>query len=151
MPPNKDSNVTKDTAAEEDPETMAHYMTFSYHNKLPFKGIVPKERGHFKARWSILIDPYACGERCVHHAIQNAVIKEILRLTHVRCPKGLRWFPTGTNVAAIYQGAPVGAPIRRLVVDMQTPEGVHSRGEVYSRAATPFYDLNTVWAVIIEH
>ena len=108
---------------KEDPEVMAHYMTFVYHSKLPFEGVIPKERGHFGARFMILIDLYVCGERFVHHVIQNAVIKELLRLTHVRCTKGLRWFPSDTHVAAIYQGTPVGSPFRRLIVDMHVVHG----------------------------
>jgi len=131
---------------EEDPKTMAHYMSFVYHNKLPFEHMIPKERRHFNARWPILIDLYVCGERFIHHAIQNAVIEEMLRLTHLRCPKGLRWFPTGSIVAAIYEGTPVGSPIRRLIVDMHVIHGskdwlsTNASAEFLMDVTKAFYD-----------
>jgi len=108
---------------EEDPETMAHYMTFVYHNKLPLDDLRPTKREHFNARWPILIDLYVRGERFLNRAMQNAAIKEVIRLTCVRCGNGMRWFPSRENVDRIYRGTPEGSPIRRLMVDMYAIRG----------------------------
>jgi hypothetical protein len=108
---------------EEDPETMAHYMTFVYCNKLPFDGIQPRKKEHFALRWSILIDLYVYGERFPCQVIQDAAVKEILRLTRVTCSNGSLWFPIGTNVEKVYGGTPEGSPLRRLMVDMHVIRG----------------------------
>lgn len=103
---------------EEDPETMAHYMTFVYSDKLPFDGIEPKKRAHFEARWPVLINLYVCGEHFLNLVCQDAVIKEIIRLTRIKGETGSWWFPTGRVVDTIYCETPEGSRIRRLVVDM---------------------------------
>jgi len=108
---------------EEDPETMAHYLTFVYHNKLPFKGITPKKRDDYGARWAILVDLYVYGERFLCRVIQNAAIKEMIRLTRVRSSDGSAWFPTGTSVERVYAGTPEGSPMRQLMVDMHVIRG----------------------------
>jgi len=111
---------------EEDSETMAHYMTFVYSNKLPFDGIEPKKKEDFSPRWPILIDLYEYGERFLCRSIQNAVIKEMILLTRTKDGKGERWYPTSSNVDRAYRGTPAGSPIRRLLVDMHVTTGANS-------------------------
>jgi hypothetical protein len=102
---------------EEDPETMAHFMTFVYHGQLPFEGVLPQNRNDYAARWCILIDLYVYGERFLYRWIQNAVIKEMVHLTRTKSPTGGRWFPTSAMVDRVYRGTPEGSPLRRLIVD----------------------------------
>ena len=101
---------------------MAHYMTFVYDNKLPFDGLLPETREQFGARWPILIDLYACGERFLNRPIKDAIIKELLRLVCVKTAIGT-WSPTGENVNRIYRGTPEGSPLRRLIVDIHVTKG----------------------------
>jgi hypothetical protein len=108
---------------EEDPETMAHYMTFVYHKKLPFEDIIPKEFSHFKARWPILIDLYVYGERFLCRLIQNAVIKELIHITRTKSINGGIYFPIRANVDKVYRGTPEGSPLRQLMVDMHAIRG----------------------------
>ena len=108
---------------EEDPETMAHFMTFVYHGQIPFNGILPTKKDHFSARWPILIELYLYGERFLYPSIQDAVINEILRLTRIACADGSTWYPSCKNVDKVYRGTPEGPPLRRLMVDMHVVWG----------------------------
>lgn len=132
---------------EEDPETMAHYMTFVYHRKLPFEGITPRKGEDYSARWWILVDLYVCGEVFLHRVIQDAVIREILRLTRLKCSNGSRWYPTRCLVNRMYRGTPEGSPGRRLMVDIHIMKGEKSwllenpEPQFATDLAKAFYDM----------
>lgn len=132
---------------EEDPELMAHYLTFVYHYKLPFKGVAPKDRGDYTARWWALVDLYVYGERFLHRPIQNAVIKEILRLTRLKDSNGGQWFPCRRLVDRMYRGTPDGSPGRRLMVDLHIIKGdkswLHDNSEPQftTDLTKAFYDM----------
>jgi hypothetical protein len=108
---------------EEDPERMAHYMTYVYHKKLPLDESKPSKREHYDARWPILIALYVCGEHFLNRTIQDAAIKEIIRVTRIRSHTHSRWFPTHENVKTVYRETPEGSPIRRLMVDLHILHG----------------------------
>lgn len=77
----------------------------------------------FDDSYILLSTLYVYGEHFMNSAIQNAAIRETLRLTQIKCDEGLHWYPMGHSVKIIYLGTPEGSPARRLMVDLHLKSG----------------------------
>jgi hypothetical protein len=101
---------------EEDPETVTFYLDFLYGKGLP-KYSVKGQSDNESHR--ILAELYALGEGRLDSKIQNATLKEILRLTKV----GKRYYPDYPAIDIIYKSTTATFPTRRLLVDVYVSYG----------------------------
>jgi hypothetical protein len=101
---------------EEDPETVTFYLDFLYGKGLPTYS-VKGESDNESHR--ILAELYALGEGRLDSKIQNATLKEILRLTKV----GKRYYPDYPAIDIIYKSTTATSPTRRLLVEVYVSHG----------------------------
>jgi hypothetical protein len=109
---------------EEDPATIAHYLSYLYTGKFFTEDITVTVGDGIESCLQLLSSLYVCGERFIDPKFQNVVLKEIIRLTRLPDKDRMHWYPTGEDVNIIYRGTPQGSPGRRLMVDLHVIMGV---------------------------
>lgn len=101
-------------------ETFTHYLHYAYHRKLPTEDmneLVVKQK-HFVH----LMDIYVLGERMIDKSVQQAVIRESLRLTTLANDEERLMFPGPKAIATAYEGTCEGSGLRRFLVDLHVVE-----------------------------
>ncbi|GAB7331730.1 hypothetical protein MBLNU13_g03706t1 [Cladosporium sp. NU13] len=109
---------------EEDPATIAHYLSYLYTGKMFTEEITATVSDGIESCFRLLSSLYVSGERFIDPKFQNLVLKEIIRLTRLPDKDRMHWYPTGEDVNIIYRGTPQGSPGRRLMVDLHVIMGV---------------------------
>jgi hypothetical protein len=74
--------------------------------------------------YSLLASLYVCGERFLNRRLQDAIIKQILRLACIPDKDGVSWNPSAKAVNTVYHGTPQGSLGRHLMVDLHVFFGV---------------------------
>jgi hypothetical protein len=114
---------------EDDEEQITHYLDFMHGHGLPTKSIDtfaalddfdPKDEDD---SYGSLFELYVLGERTLDKNIQQATIKEVLRLTTLKNNTGGIWLPGEGTKALTYEGTASRSPARRLAVDLQVNFG----------------------------
>lgn len=103
-------------------EYFSQYLRFIYSGKLPTEDHTSSEPTIWQKSsaesYTLLAKLYVVGERMIDRRLQDAVMKELVRLSRLPLHDGSYRFP-GNNVAmAIHQGTTIHDPARRLLVDM---------------------------------
>jgi hypothetical protein len=117
---------------EECTDTVAHYVTFTYLEKLPtsdmnplawqkYAELEPVHQASFDNCFNLLVRLYVCGEKFLNRAIQRAVIKELFR--HMAHDKNESWGLESADINIMYCGTPEGSPGRRFLVDWHIRKG----------------------------
>ena len=109
---------------EEDPDAIAHYISYLYTGRLFTEDITVKVGDGIESCFQLLSKLYVTGERFIHPKFQNVVLKEIIRLTRLPDKDRMYWYPTGEDVNIVYRGTTHGSPGRRLMVDLHVVMGV---------------------------
>jgi hypothetical protein len=107
---------------EDNVESVTHYLDFVHGEGLPSESIkhaedVPDGSSDTHPN-RLLIGLYILSERVLNTTLQNAVIKEILRLVSLTHTKSRRNVPSLHAISEIYKGTTDGSPVRRLMVDL---------------------------------
>jgi hypothetical protein len=112
---------------DEDPQVVAHYLSYTYSKCLPtdifsadFMGTFPEESDEY---YQLLAELYVRGERLLDETIRGAIIKEFIRLTSLTDKSSQRYCPMKEAVSIIYRGTTAGSPARRLTVDIHLAYG----------------------------
>jgi hypothetical protein len=66
-----------------------------------------------------LFELYIFGERVIDKNLQNATVKEVVRLTSLVDDAGAIWMPSEGTKCLAYKGTTSGSPARRLLADMR--------------------------------
>jgi hypothetical protein len=106
---------------EEDPSTMAHYLSFLYGGRLFAEEVTTM--GELTSPYNLLASLYVCGERFLNRRLQSKIVEQLLRLTGIKDEEGKGWYPNTKAVNTIYRGTPEGSPGRRFLVDMHVTKG----------------------------
>ena len=113
-------------------ESFAKYLNFAYREKLPTESIKLRADESFTDNpYGELGRIYVIGERMLDKAVQNAVVREFIRLTTIRSTSHGREIPGRLCIARIYNETTAEYPMRRMMVDFYvTPGGVglHYKG-----------------------
>ena len=103
---------------EEDVAIMTSYLTFAYGHQLPTSTITAAPSGGFDAgQWQLLVELYLVGDRMLDKHIQNAVIKEILRLSKLPDKRGGVHFMPASVVNMCFDATTEQSPLRWLIID----------------------------------
>jgi hypothetical protein len=105
---------------EDDPDIVAQYLDFVYHNRL-----VTQCKSQPDSNYINLALLYVYGERVLDTFIQNTIIEHLLKLTAVinRNKPNHPHYPGPAVVEIIYKGITATSPFRRLLVDMYARHG----------------------------
>lgn len=106
-------------------ESFVNYLNFSYHGKLPTEDIKtwPAE-GLIGHPYSELAKLCVIGERMIDRSVQEAAVREFMRLTKIKSSAGPCQFPGMSCIRHIYDGTTLGSPMRRLMVDFYVTHGL---------------------------
>lgn len=111
-------------------ETLTHYLNYAYSQKLPTDRVMAvRSTGSPEGTWTTLANIYVLGERMLDQSVQQAVIKEFIRLPKLACEANKNnksWSPNTEAISLIYDGTTAGSPARRLVVDYHVARGYES-------------------------
>lgn len=120
---------------EESPQVVSHYLNYTYTKSLPADTISSEPTDTFTERVNeyqeLLAELYVLGERLLDTSIQNAVVREIIRLASL--PK--RMCPAKEAVNIIYRGTTAVSPARRLMTDIELSFGTIHSLEITCEAA----------------
>jgi hypothetical protein len=106
---------------QEDEEQMTHYLDFIHGHGLSTKhfdtfAALDSSPGADNSYIS-LFKLYVFGERMLDNNIQQAIIKEVVRLISLKNDEGSSWAPSGLAINLVYEGTTSSSPARRLLVD----------------------------------
>lgn len=105
-------------------ESFVNYLNFSYHGKLPTEDIKACfGEDSVDSPYNELGKLYVIGERMIDRAVQDAVVREFLRLANIESPDGDCQYPDMPCVRYIYDGTTRGSPMRHLMVDFYITHG----------------------------
>lgn len=108
-------------------ETLTHYLNYAYSQKLPTDRITAVASTGFPGgTWTVLAKIYVLGESMLDQSVQNAVIKEFVRLPRLTCEANKTnksWYPSAEAISLIYDGTTAESPARRLMVDYHVVRG----------------------------
>lgn len=99
---------------------MQHYIEHVYSGSLPTHSL---KTGNFtehdsNEHYNSLARLYVLGERVLNAKCQNAIIREIFRISKLQCEASDRsMFPDSQAITIICQGTTPESPARRLTVD----------------------------------
>jgi hypothetical protein len=97
---------------------MTSYLTFAYGHQLPTSTMTAAPSGGFDAsQWQLLVELYLVGDRMLDKHIQNAVIKEILRLSKLPDKRGGVHFMPMSVVNMCFDATTEQSPLRWLIID----------------------------------
>jgi hypothetical protein len=103
---------------EEDVAIMTSYLTAIYGCQLPTSTMTAAPSGGFEAnQWQLLVELYLVGERMLDKHIQNAVIKEILRISKLSDKRGGVHFMPTSVVNMCFDATTEQSPLRWLIID----------------------------------
>jgi hypothetical protein len=72
----------------------------------------------------LLVNAFVFVEKVQDAPFMNPVLAEIIMHTNTKDKQGEKWFLTGSTVHRVYEGTPVGSPLRRLMVNMHNCHGI---------------------------
>jgi hypothetical protein len=102
------------TLPVDDPQTITHYLYFTYSGKLPSAHIATEAaRKLAGTNTTDLARLYILGGRLLDDVIRKAVIEEFIRFA-----QATNSWPGWPAVSIIYDGTPEGDPARKLLVNM---------------------------------
>jgi hypothetical protein len=109
-------------------EPMQHYIEHLYGGKLPTHNLTAETTSKIETEpYDMLAQLYVLGERVLNAKYQNAVTREILRLSKLSYgPQATCWYPGASTINILYQGTTSHSPIRRMMVDFGVYSGSQS-------------------------
>lgn len=103
-------------------ESFSQYLRFIYSDRLPTEDHTSSEPAIWQKSsaesYTLLAKLYVVGERMIDPHLQDAVMKELVRLSRLPLDDASYRFPGNNVVMAVYQCTAVHDPARRLLVDM---------------------------------
>jgi hypothetical protein len=105
-------------------ETWTHYLNFTYLGKLPTEEM--NQTMQDSDEFDVLGKIHVLGERMLDKVVQNAVVREFVRVYELKDADGHCWLPGIRTVTMVYEGTSAGSQMRKLLVDMRISSGTCS-------------------------